>query len=413
MGILPVTAQKHAIMLILLEKVRIKGKLESMLDLDSTSVCKECAMVFTELQYEDVDEDEVVYGDQRIIAEEYKQATYGDFMKTQIEEEVKCTVAQRAKNSVILERKRRQFNKNNPDEKPNGNSQSDILISEKHTVKSINKSTLEGQGPVDDDDENESCKAWTMEMLTNNGDISMNMMNEEELMREDDKRFLYARVLHSNHSIQYHMHQVIKQQRVVNEYKNLMMEGMDLFPLEVNLHKYDPVIISKIINMIETDSFWHRKMFESVMSNLRNLWTEGIHELENTSMYCTNNVERDAEMDGVEAIDLCSISQNKNKVYVKGIENTKQESQDKMKHDAVDRMEDELRTKKTMSTTQNGEIETAMMCWEAMNNFPEEEPHKEPEKVGKKPVEKTEKPKHEEEHIKSTLNAGNRLKISI
>ena len=35
-----------------------------MLDLDSTSVCEECAMMCTELQYEDVDKDLVVYGDQ-------------------------------------------------------------------------------------------------------------------------------------------------------------------------------------------------------------------------------------------------------------------------------------------------------------------------------------------------------------
>ena len=73
-----------------------KGKLESMLDLDSTSVSEECAMVCTELQYEDASEDQVVYGDQGTSAEEYEKATYGDFIKTQSEEEdeVKCTVAQ-------------------------------------------------------------------------------------------------------------------------------------------------------------------------------------------------------------------------------------------------------------------------------------------------------------------------------
>ena len=43
------------------------------------------------------------------------------------------------------------------------------------------------QGPADDDDENELCKAWTMEMLTNDGNISMSMMNEEETMSEDEK----------------------------------------------------------------------------------------------------------------------------------------------------------------------------------------------------------------------------------
>ena len=170
----------------------------------------------------------------------------------------------------------------------------------------------------------------------------------------------------------------------------MMMEGMDLIPLESNLHKYDPVIISQIINMIETDSFWHRKTFESVMSDLQNLWTEGICELENVPMHCTNNGGKDAEMDEVEFINLCSISQNKNKAYDKGKESTKQESQDKMKSNAADRMEDKLRTKKSKSTTKTEAVEAAMMCWEATTNFPEAEPHKEPEKVGKKPVEKTE-----------------------
>ena len=107
--------------------------MESMLDLDSTGVSEECAMVCMELQYEDVSEDEVVYGDQGISAEEHKKATYGDLMKTQRGEEdkVKCTVAQRANDRVVLERKRRHFNENNPDKKSDGDNQSDTPISEK------------------------------------------------------------------------------------------------------------------------------------------------------------------------------------------------------------------------------------------------------------------------------------------
>ena len=94
-----------------------KGKSESMLDLDSTSVSQECAMVCTELQYEDASKDEVLYGDQGISAEEYEKATYDDLMKTQKEEEdeVKCTVAQQANDSMILERKRRCLNEDEPD----------------------------------------------------------------------------------------------------------------------------------------------------------------------------------------------------------------------------------------------------------------------------------------------------------
>ena len=118
-------------------------------------------------------------------------------------------------------------------------------------------------------------------------------------------------------------------------------------------------------------------------------------------------------MDGVEVINLCSVSQNKYEVHVKGKESTKQESQDKTKYNAADRMELELRIKKSESTTKNEEVEAMMMCWEAMSNFPKEEPNKEPEKVEKKPIEKTEKPKHEEEHVDPTLNTGSRLKISI
>ena len=58
-----------------------------MLDLDSISVSEECAMICTELQYEDVSEDKVVYGDQGISVEEYEKATYDDLTKTQSEEE--------------------------------------------------------------------------------------------------------------------------------------------------------------------------------------------------------------------------------------------------------------------------------------------------------------------------------------
>ena len=189
-----------------------KDKLESMQDLDSTSVSEECAIVCTELQYEDASKGEVVYSDQEISAEEYKKALNGELMKTRSEEddEVKCTVAQGANDIVILERKRRRLNENNPDKKSDSNNQNDTPICEKSTVNSINKSTLVAQGPADDDDENELHKVWTMEMLTNDSEMSTNMMNEEESMRDDEKRLLYARAVHSNNSIQYHMHQIME-----------------------------------------------------------------------------------------------------------------------------------------------------------------------------------------------------------
>ena len=65
------------------------------------------------------------------------------------------------------------------------------------------------------------------------------------------------------------------------------------------------------------------------------------------------------------------------------------------------------------STTKKEKVESAIVCWESTSNFSKEEPHEELEKVAKKPVQKTEKQKHAEEHVGPTLDTGSRLKISI
>ena len=130
-------------------------------------------------------------------------------------------------------------------------------------------------------------------------------------------------------------------------------------------------------------------------------------------MHCTNNDENNNEMDGVEVIGLCSISQSKYGTFSEGKESAKQESQDKTKHDGRDKMEVELRTIRSEFTTKKEKVESAMMCWEPASNFTEEKPHEEPEKVAKKPVKKTENQKHGEEHVGPTLDTGSRLKISI
>ena len=68
---------------------------------------------------------------------------------------------------------------------------------------------------------------------------------------------------------------------------------------------------------------------------------------------------------------------------------------------------------KDESTTKKDIVESAMMCWEPTESLAEEEPHNEPEKVTNKHIETTEKQKHEEEHVRPTLDTSNRLKISI
>ena len=390
-------------------------KSESMLDLDNISVREECAMVCTELQYEDASESEIVYGDQGIKTEEYEKATYGNLMQTQSEsdEDVKCTVAQRANDSVILERKRRRLNEKNPEEKKDDDNQCGAPISGKSTENTINELTPAAQGPTDDNEKSESQKAWTMEMLMNGGNISTNTTSEEESMSDDEKMFLYARAVHSNHSIQYHMHQIMERQKVVDEYRNMTMEGMDLISLESNLHRSHPVIISQIINMIEADNFYHYQTFESVKSDLQNMWSEGIHELENARNHCTNDDENNNEMEGIEVTDLCSVSWCENDSIPEGKESAMQESQDRSKHDETDRKVDKFKTVRDDPTIKKDNVESAMMCWEPAENLEEEEPRDEPEKVANKLIETTEKQKHEEEHVRPTLVTGNRLKISI
>ena len=149
------------------------------------------------------------------------------------------------------------------------------------------------------------------------------------------------------------------------------------------------------------------------MSDLQNMWVEGIRELEKAHMHCTNHDEDNNEMDGVEVIDLCSVSQSKNDTFSDQKESAKQESQDKSKHDGTDKMEVKLKTMRNKSMTKKEKVESAMMCWESTSNFSEEEPHQEPEKVAKKPIKNMEKQKHGEEHVGPTLDTGNQLKISI
>ena len=110
------------------------------------------------------------------------------------------------------------------------------MISDGGTENSINETVPDAQGPTEDNNKNESRKAWTMEMLMNGFDNSTNTTNEEELMSDNERMFLYAMAVHSNHSIQYHMHQIMERQKVIDEYRNMTMEGLDLIPLESNLH---------------------------------------------------------------------------------------------------------------------------------------------------------------------------------
>ena len=80
-----------------------------------------------------------------------------------------------------------------------------LTLNENRTGNTFNNVVTVVQGPTGDDDKNELQKAWTMQMLMNDGDISMTMTNGSEQASEAYKKFLYARATHSNHVILYHI----------------------------------------------------------------------------------------------------------------------------------------------------------------------------------------------------------------
>ena len=264
-----------------------------------------------------------------------------------------------------------------PDENMHDVSQSGVSLNENPTRNTFYNEVTVVQGPTGDDDEIKSWKAWTMEMLTNDSDISMTMMNRLEQVSEDYKNFLYARVTHSNHVIQYHMQQIMERQKVVDEYRSMMMEGMSLIPLELNSYRSDLVVILHTIQMIEVDNFWHLKTFGAVLTNLQRRQDEEIHKQEDMSMHCTENGKTNSELDGKEVIDLCSENWTTTSELNNGEESTKQESQDTEKSKTTARLESKSRPEEDNQVAETREINVAMMWWENLEDSPEKEPYEE------------------------------------
>ena len=190
-----------------------------LMDFGDSSVCKECTMICTDAYSDEEFKSVIVYGDQGISTTTYDEETYWDLLKSDSDEEpiVKYNVALCVKDSVSLEKKRRRLNRNTPNE-----TESQLSL--------INRAIDTVPRPTSNDDEDESWKAWTMGMPTNDGDIST--INTAELTQIEDrnKQFLYARAVHANHMIQDHMNEILERQRVVDEYRLMADEGRELIP---------------------------------------------------------------------------------------------------------------------------------------------------------------------------------------
>ena len=168
-----------------------------LMDLGDSSVCEECAMICTDMYSNDEYEDMIVYGDQGITSEKHDEDTYGDLMDTDSDDEqiIKYNVALLANDSVSLEKKRRQLNRDIPSE---ANNQLSRFKEESDTK----------LGLTTQDDEIELQEAWTMGMPSIDGDISTTTSSEQLRIEDKNKKLLYARAMHASHMIQHHMHEI-------------------------------------------------------------------------------------------------------------------------------------------------------------------------------------------------------------
>ena len=304
--------------------------------------------------------------------------------------------------SVLLEKKQRWLNGDIPSENVHNIHQRHNEIDETDREKSINKETNTVQGPTSYDEENESQKAWTMEMPTMDGDISTTEADEKERIEESNKKFLYARAVDSNHMIQHHMQQLLECQRVVNEYRSMVDEEREMILLELNLYKTDPVINQHIVQMIDTDISWYKKTFGAILMELQ--------KIRNGKMITQTSEEHGEK----EAIDLCDKSQ----VMLSDLRpyNGQKERKDcyNMTSKSVSNKAQKNWPRKSFQI--NERFESAMMCWESLEDSEKED--KIAKTIGQDEEtnddkEKQNDGKEDEEHIKSTVSTGNRPKIPV
>ena len=294
------------------------------LDLGDNSVCEECAMICTDIYSTDGSEGMIVYGDQGISSENYDEETYGDLLNTDSDDEqvIKYDVALLATDSVSLEKKQRRLNRDIPSEAPNHLSQ-------------LNEDSDTKQGLTTQDEEIESQEAWTMEMPSIDGDISMTNPSEQQRIEDKNKQFLYARAMHASHMIQHHMQGISERQRVIDEYRAMMDAGREMIPLDSDLHQNDPVIIQHIMQMIDTDIFWYGETFREDITELRK---KALHETTMlTGEKLDENAYRKSAMMCWESLDESEPTSKKRKTLC----------QEEATNDPSDKIDDDPHTQRT------------------------------------------------------------------
>ena len=377
-------------------------KLAVLMDLGDSSVCEECAMICTDVYSDEEYEEMVVYGDQGITSRKFDEDTYGELMNTDSDEEqiVKYHVALCTQDSVSLEKKQRWLNRDIPSEDENHLSLSHNEISKVDNEEAINNEIDTVQGPTSYDEEIKSQKAWTIGMPMIDSDISTMETEELEQIEDNNKKFLYARVVHANHMIQHHMHEILEHQRVVDEYRSMADGERDMIPLELNQYKNDPVINQHIMQMIDTDIFWYEKTFRAIL-------------MEPWKIQNGETIAQSSEELSEEEIHYCDEGHamfSDQRPY-KG-EKTQQGY--KVTESISDRSKAQKDwPRKHFQIDENETYESAMMCWESLDDS--KQASKKRKTIGQDEETNDDKEMQademdDEKHIKRTIYMGNQFK---
>ena len=375
------------------------------MDLGNSSVCEECAMICTDIYSDEEYEEMVVYRDQGVTSRKFDEDTYGELMNTDSDEEkiVKYNVALCAQDSVSLEKKRRQLNRDIPSEDEINLSQSHSEISKIDHEEAINKVIDTVQGPTSYDEEIESQKAWTMEMPMIDGNISTMETEELEQIEDNNKKFLYARVVHANHMIQHHMHEIIECHRVINEYRSMANDERDMIPLESDQYKNDSVVNQHIMQMIDTNIFWYRKTFRAILMELRKIWNgETIAQS-----------SKELSEDEIHYCDKSHATFDEQRLYKR--EKTQQDDEVMKSISDTSKAQKDW-PKKCFQIEENKNYESAMMCWESLEDSEQES--KKRKTIGQDEEMNNDKDKqddkmHDKKQIQHTVHMGNRLNIPV
>ena len=240
-------------------------------------------------------------------------------------------------------------------------------------------------------------------MPTIEGNISMMETEELEKIEDNNKKFLYARVVHANHMIQHHMHEIFEHQGVVDEYRSMANGERDMIPLESDQYKNDPVINQHIMQMIDTDIFWYGKTFRAI---LMELW-----KIRNGETIVQSSKE--LSEDEIHYCDKSHAMFNDQRLY-KG-ERTQQGNE------VTKSISDTSKTqkgwpRKHFQIDKNEAYESAMMCWESLVDSKQECNKRKMIGQDKETNDDKEMQANEmddEKHIKHTVYMGNRLNIPV